>query len=87
MDPRELRSLVLEQHLLVWHLQHNHVPAVSLIYLPLVHTALRRARRGDFDSLIQVPLGNIRIPAGKRVPVWQVVNWFHLTGFLDPEEA
>jgi hypothetical protein len=87
VNPRELRSLVLEQHLLVWHLQHNHEPAVSLIYLPLVHTVLRRARRGEFDSLVQIPIGNISLPAGKQVPVWKVLDWFHLYGFLDPQEA
>ena len=87
MNPRELRSLVHEQHLLVWHLQHNHEPSVSLLYLPLVHAALKRARRGDFDSLVPVPLGDIQFPAGKRVPVWQVLDWFHLYGFLDPQEA
>lgn len=79
-NARELRAYLPEDQALTWHLQHNHYPPISLIYLPAVREALEFARNGDFKS-------NVTLPSGKRVPVWEIVEWFHLQAFIDPDES
>ena len=74
----EMRRYLSEEQALVWHLQHNHYPPISLAFLPAVREALVAARRNDFDR--RVPL-----PTGKNVTVADVIAEAHLEAFLDQE--
>jgi hypothetical protein len=75
----EMRRFLPEDQALAWHLQYNHFPPISLIFLPAIREALASAREGDFCR-------RIKLPTGKLVAVADVVEQAHLHAFLDVEE-
>lgn len=78
LSASEMRRHLTEKQALTWHLQHNHYPPISLAYLPLVREALGCARAGDFDNHVQ-------LPSGRFVSVSQIVEFFNLDAFLEPD--
>lgn len=76
---RDLRDYLPEDQALAWHLQYNHYPPISLIFLPAIREALASAREGDFCRRIELPTGRV-------VTVADVVEQVHLHAFLDDEE-
>ena len=43
---QDVRSGLPEDQALAWHLQYNHYPPISLVFLPVIREALSAARRG-----------------------------------------
>lgn len=76
LSASEMRRYLSEEQALAWHLQHNHYPPISLIYLTVVREALEYARAGDFTSEVQ-------LPSGRSVQVSKIVEGCHLDAFLD----
>jgi len=75
----EIREYLSENQALTWHLQYNHYPPISLIFLPAVRAALEAARDSDLSRRIE-------LPTGKIVTAGDVVEQVHLQAFLDSEE-
>jgi hypothetical protein len=77
---RELRSHLPEDLALTYHLLFNHVPKVSLTFLPIAREALQLAREGEWTSKLQMPTGEL-------LSVYAVVEQLHLEAFLNGEES
>jgi hypothetical protein len=73
---REMRAHLPEELALTFHLLYNHVPRVSLTFLPVVRAALLLARDGDYTSRLDLPTGH-------RLSVCAVIERFDLRAFLD----
>ncbi len=77
---RELRAHLPEELALTYHLMFNNVPHVSLTFLPVVRAALLLARDGDYTSKLDLPTGH-------SLPVYAVIERFHLQPFLDEAQS
>lgn len=72
----EMRRHLPEEDALIWHLQYNHYPPISLAFLHAVREALTAVREGDFDRPIE-------LPSKSRVRAAAIVEQLHLEAFLD----
>ncbi len=77
---RELRTHLPEDLALTYHLLFNHVPKVSLTFLPVAREALRLARESQWTTKLQ-------LPSGESLSVYAVVEQLHLEAFLDEVQA
>jgi hypothetical protein len=68
------------QSALQWHLQANHYPPVSLVFIPLCIKAIEYANCKQWEKYIQ-------LPNGKMVTVAKIVEGLHLEDFLKANEG
>lgn len=61
------------------HLQYNHYPPVSLVFVPAARQAIEHVADGDFDTPVTMANG-VTLTAG------EIVEQLHLDGFLDIED-
>lgn len=61
---------------LVWQLQSNHFPPVSIAFVPVCIDAIERASVGDWNARIQLPNGRTLTVAG-------IIEGLHLEAFID----
>ena len=62
------------------HLQYNHYPPVSLVFMDSAKLAIELVNVGDYNELITMPNG-VEISAS------DIVEQLHLDDFLDCEEC
>ena len=74
-----------EEIILSNHLQYNHFPS-QLQYLDVAKEAIRLAREGEWDAKVNVAeiMGDDRCRTD--VPVWRLIEVWHLDGFIENEE-
>ena len=71
-----MRNHLPEELALTYHLLYNHVPHVSLKFLPVAREALQLARESNWTTKLQ-------LPTGACVSVYAIVEQLHLEAFLD----
>lgn len=69
---------------LVWHLRHNHYPAVPERMLPVCEAAIDFANDDDWDRLIDLPEG-VLWRGRTDAPAWAIIDQLHLSAFLSDE--
>ena len=74
-----------EDTVLSYHLEGNHFPS-QIQYLDVAKEALRLAREGEWDAKVNVAeiMGDDRCRTD--VPVWRLIEVWHLDGFIENEE-
>lgn len=78
IDKEDPRAMYQAMH---WHLRSNHFPPHPTEMIEPAVEAVKRARDGDWDSLIETP--HPHRDYGYDVPVGAVVDALNLDGFLD----
>ena len=64
------------------HLQNNHYPPIPLSMVPVCKKALENAKRGDWESLIELP-EPITFRGEKSAPTYEIIDAHHLDVFLE----
>ena len=84
MDASKMLGLQ-EDAVLEWHLDHNHFPS-QIRYLDVAKEALRLAREGEWKAEINVAeiMGDDRCRTD--VPVWRIIEGFHLGDMVGDDE-
>jgi hypothetical protein len=62
------------------HLQYNHYPSISAVFVPSAERAIELANEDDWDAMIE-------LPNGVSISVGEIVDQLHLTTFVTfPED-
>jgi len=72
----EMVARLSRHEALRWHLQYNHYPPVSEVFIPVAEEAIDRGNQEDWDYIIE-------IPNGCRLTVAQIIEGLHLEPFLE----
>ncbi len=73
-----MSNVAMLQH----HLQWNHYPSISPVFVPVAQRAIELANEDDWDAMIE-------LPNGVSISVGEIVDQLHLTTFVtfpDDEE-
>ena len=65
--------------LLLYHLQQNHYPPVSVEFAATAVEAISAAECDDWDRVVT-------LPTGKRMTVSEIVDELHLSSFITTDE-
>lgn len=65
-----------------WHLTANHYPPLPVTMIGPCKRAIRKAKRGNWDSRVRLPEG-VRFRGSKLAPVHAVIEAHHLHAFLE----
>lgn len=69
------RGIMLE-----YHLQHNHFPPVSLMFVESAEKAIEYVGQSEYDA-------PVKMPNGITLPARQIVEELHLECFLDGDDG
>ena len=61
------------------HLQYNHYPPISSVFIPIAREAIEKGNQEDWDGIIEMP-------NGRRLTVAEVIEGLHLGELLDYKE-
>lgn len=64
-----------------WNLEHNHFPPVGFMF-ETCKKAIGYAKKGKYDTLVNLPNGVEHRRYGKRAPVHVIIESYHLDPFL-----
>ena len=79
LQAEEMISLLKREQALQWHLQYNHYPPVSLVFVPVAEIAIDKANAEEWEEII-------KMPNGKELTVAEIVEGLHLESFLEQDE-
>ncbi len=80
LQATEMASMTDLETGLAWHLQSNHFPPVSRLFVPTCIEAINACNTGDYEHEIEMPNGKIRTAAF-------IVEGLHLNVWLENEEG
>ena len=72
----EMVARLSRHEALRWHLQYNHYPPVSEVFIPVAEEAIDRGNQEDWDYTIEMP-------NGCRLTLAQIIEGLHLEPFLE----
>jgi hypothetical protein len=75
---------ITERQALVWHFRSNLFPPPPMAMVDTALAAIHAVEAGDDDD-IDLPEG-VTFKGGTMVSPWEVVEAFHLSGFIDFDE-
>ena len=69
---------------LAWHLGSNHYPPVMFM-LDTCREAITLALGGELDTRVDLPDGVTWLDSQTTVPVWAIIEDYHLEDFLEDD--
>lgn len=82
LQASEMAALADTDTALMWHLQHNHFPAVPLSMLPVCKDAIELANNGESERSVTLPDGTTW-RGQDAAPAWAIIEAHHLEPWLD----
>ena len=76
LQAEEMVARLSRHEALRWHLQYNHYPPVSEVFIPVAEEAIDLGNQEDWDYIIEMP-------NGCRLTVAQIIEGLHLETFLE----
>lgn len=70
-----------EEQALSWHFSSNHYPPIPLVVIPIAKAAIRLARKGKWDSLVNLK-GTCTWRGAAKAPVSACIEGWHLEQFI-----
>ena len=77
------QNQISETAALEWHLQSNHYPPISTVFVPMALAAIAACRAGEPERAISGPEGWRHNRYGAQVPASALVEELHLESFLE----